>query len=336
MGRHHGPGSPGLILAPGASLERIAQALVLAHRDLPDAWKSRPLGLCLSGGADSCALVLAAAASRDRIPTEIVGLHARHGLRGADSEADARSVRELCARCGFPLIEVDASVEPGPDLEARAREIRYHALRQAFPGLLATAHHATDQAETVVLRLLRGAGPLGLRAIRRLRDDGVWRPFLDLPGTLLKDACRDAAWLPRHDASNDDERHARNWVRHRWLPAQEAGVEVALLRLAESAEALSPLLERRLSELSEQAGLRCEAGGFRLDLSPWREVELPEPELDLLLERAWTRVGRRPWAPEQRHRLVRDAGSGHRGRRLGGQGEIALWGGRLLQVRRKE
>jgi len=323
-------------LAPGASLERLAQALARAHRDLPDLWKSRPLGLCLSGGADSCALALAAAAARDRLATEIVGLHARHGLRGADSEADARSVRELCARCGFALVEVDASVEPGPDLEARARAIRYDALRRAFPGLLATAHHAADQAETVVLRLLRGAGPLGLRAIRRLRDDGIWRPLLDVPGTLLKDACRESGWTPRHDASNDDERHARNWVRHRWLPAQEPGVEAALLRLAASADALSPLLERRLAALAEQAGLRCEEGGFRLDLSAWEDAELPDPELDLLLERAWTRVGRRPWAPAQRHRLVRDAGSGHRGRRLGGQGEIALWGGRLLQVRRKE
>jgi len=292
-----------------------------------------PLGLCLSAGADSSALALAAAPLRERLGAGVVGLHARHGLRGGASEGDRLAVRELCARVGIALLEVDATVAPGPNLEERARSARYRSLRAAFPGLLVTAHHRGDQAETVVLRLLRGAGAAGLRGIHPLRDDLAWRPFLDRPGSELRQACRDAGWTWREDASNTDQTLTRNWVRHGWLPAQPEGTEEALARLAQAAERLAPALAARLDALSDAAGFASDPDGFRLDLSPWAGVDLPDPELDLLLERAWSRAGRRPWAAQQRARLLRDAVSGRIGRRRGGQGEIALWGGRVLRIR---
>lgn len=297
----------------------------------PDA-RRLSLGLCLSGGADSCALALSAARIQGAIGTEIVALHARHALRGGESEGDALAVRELCASVGLPLVEVDAAVPHGPNLEARARAARYAALRGAFPGLLATAHHRSDQAETVALRLLRGAGPGGLRGIHALRSDRVWRPFLDLPRARLEAVCRDAGWRWREDSSNRDPRHLRNWIRLHWLPNGPRGLEDGLAALAAAAERLSPHLERRLAALEASLDLRADATGFRLDLRIW-DSDADHPELDLLLERAWTRCGRRPWAAQQRRRLLEDALSGARGRRSGGQGETAIWGGRALQVR---
>lgn len=291
------------------------------------------MGLCLSAGADSCALALAAGPLRAHVRGEVVGLHACHGLRGSASEGDRIAVRELCARLGLPLIEVDAAVEPGPNLEERARGVRYRRLREAFPGVLVTAHHRGDQAETVVLRLLRGAGATGLRGIHPLREDLVWRPLLDQAGADLRQACREAGWTWREDASNTDLSLTRNWVRHVWLPSQPEGTELALRELARAAERLAPTLGARLDRLAEGLALELLGDGFRLDLSSLPPDSLPDPELDLLLERTWTRLGRRPWAAQQRARLLADAASGRVGRRRGGQGEIALWGGSSLQIR---
>lgn len=312
------------------STDSTSALLAAAHAALPRDIGARPLGLCLSGGSDSCALALAAAGAA--LPVDVVALHARHRLRGAESEADALSVRELCAGLGIPLIEVDAEVAPGPNLEARARQARYRALREAFPGLLATAHHRGDQAETVVLRLLRGAGPAGLRGIHALREDGIWRPFLGLPRSRLEETCREAGWTWREDASNRDQRFLRNWVRHVWLPEGGDAIEAALVRLSSSAAALAPFLEARLESLESICSVSCDATGFRIDLRPW-DAPGDHPELDLLLERLWSRSGRRPWAAAQRRRLVDDVLSRGRGRRLGGQREVAIWGGGLLQVR---
>jgi tRNA(Ile)-lysidine synthase len=316
------------------SLRHLAQVLQESLGSLGDPWLGRPLGLCLSGGADSSALVLAAGEVRHLLPAGTVVLHALHGLRGSQSEADRLASRELAGRCGLAFREVEALVAPGPNLEDRARKARYQALRAAFDGLLVTAHHRDDRVETLVLRLLRGAGPAGLRGIHRLRSDGTWRPFLDQPGQLLRDACGEAGWVWREDASNRDERFLRNWVRNAWLPSQDAATASSLAHLADACEALSPLLERRMAHLARTASLQADTTGFRLDLSAWSGLPLPHPELDLLLERAWTSTGRRPWATQQRERLIQDVLSGQRGRRRGGQHEIALWGARVLQVRR--
>lgn len=315
------------------SVRRLAEALLAGRRALPEVHADRPLGLCLSGGGDSSALVLAAGSVRPSLPRGTLVLHALHRLRGSASEADRLACRELASRCGFAFREVEAPVAAGPNLEGRARTARYRALREGFDGLLVTAHHRDDRIETLVMRILRGAGPAGLRGIHRLRADGTWRPFLDLPGALLRAACRESAWTWREDASNRDETFLRNWVRHAWLPSQEEAVGASLGRLADACEALAPLLDLRLVRLAEAAEMEVDPTGFRLDLSPWAEVPLPDPELDLLLERAWSLAGRRPWAGQQRGRLVRDVLAGSRGRRRGGQREIALWGGRILQVR---
>ena len=317
-------------------------ATVLAARGLvPPGWRDRPLALCLSGGVDSSALALVFSMSnlRESFPAGIEALHVRHGLRGAESDGDAQAVRDLCARTNLPMREVAAPVAAGPGLEARARTARYVALRRAAPrSILATAHHLDDQAETVVLRLLRGAQARGLASIRPWREDGIWRPLLEVRHSRLDELCRDEGWVPRFDSSNADRTYLRNTIRLELLPEWEsetAGVARALADLARSAWELEPFLERALDRLSELVSLRSDDTGFSLDLSSWpsdRSNPSDDPELDLLLERTWTRAGRRPWATEQRARLVSDLWTGSVGRRSGGQGEIAVFGGKRARV----
>jgi len=321
----------------------LTESVAHAADRLSDPLRHGPLALCLSGGTDSSALALACSELHslrpDLFPAGIRAVHARHGLRGTESEGDADSVRELCGRLNLSLRMVDAPVDPGPNLEARAREARYRALREAEPtALLATAHHGGDQAETVVLRLLRGAGPRGLVSIRPLRGDGIWRPLLEVSRSDLAEACRESGWMPREDSSNADLGFSRNLLRHEILPAwelSEPGTARALVSLARSAQELEPFLERALDRLSERVSLRVDDVGFDLDLSGWppeREPPPIDPELDLLLERTWTRLGRRPWAMEHRARLVADACAGRSDRRSGGQREVAVFGGGKLRV----
>ncbi len=294
---------------------------------------------------DSCALALVARQALDcrpdQFPGGMIGYHARHALRGSESEGDAASVAELCGKLGLALVIVDAKIEPGSGLEARARLARYSRVRQAAGDstLLLTAHHSNDQAETVLLRLLRGAGVVGLRGIHSLRFDGVWRPFLRAFRQDLARVCAQSHWAGREDSSNLDLTFERNFLRRQFLPLLESehpNLSDALVKLAESAQQLEPFLERRLERLSNSLGLQFDPLGFSLDLSGAdldSSLSL-DPELDLLLERAWTRCGRRPWAHAQRTRLLSDVASGSAGRRTGGQGEIAIWGGKTLRIER--
>jgi tRNA(Ile)-lysidine synthase len=327
----------------GGARRRLAESVAQAADRLPDPRRGGPLVLCLSGGTDSSALALAVSDLRslrpDLFAAGIRAVHVRHKLRGSESEGDAESVRELCGRLGLALRVVDAAVDPGPGLESRARQARYVALRDAEPvALLATAHHGGDQAETVVLRLLRGAGPRGLSAIRPLREDGIWRPLLEASRQDLVRTCRESEWLAREDSSNADLKYARNRLRHEFLPAwerEERGVLSALASLARSAQDLEPFLDRALDRLADQVSLELRDHGFQLDLSDWppdREPPQADPELDLLLERTWTRLGRRPWSTEHKARLVADACAGRSGRRSGGQDESAVFGGGRLRV----
>jgi len=306
-----------------------------AWRNLPSQARDRPLGICLSAGTDSSALafVAKAASTRACLPP-VTLLHVRHELRGQESRGDALACRELAARLGLALQEIPAPVACGADLEARARQARYQALRANFPGLLVTAHHRDDQAETILLRLLRGAGPLGLCGIAPLREDGVWRPLLDLSRAQLRGILEAVGWKPREDSSNLDQSFTRNRLRHAILPEweqREPGITLALCRLARSAQALKPVLSQRLDQIEALTNLTWTPWGFRFEPGKaGREAD--HPEWDLLLERTWTRCGRRPWSRPHRIRLLEDVLDGKCGTRLGGQGEKATFGGGILAV----
>lgn len=207
----------------------------------PDAWARvvAPLDLdpgaavciALSGGADSVHLLRVAAAARER--PRVVGAHVEHALRGEESAADARACAELCAELGVEHAAARAPVDRARSgLEARARAARYAALaeiaRARGIATIATAHHADDALETLVLRWVRGADFAGLGALRpRLALAGtpevvVVRPLLGVRRAEIRAALERAGATWREDSSNEDVRFARNAVRHELLPAVAA------------------------------------------------------------------------------------------------------------------
>ena len=207
---------------------RAVVGLALARRGL------RRLHVAFSGGPDSSVLADAAAAALGA--AEVVLLHIDHG---APASAAARAHAEAWAAArGHPLRAAAVTVGPGASWEAQARAARDRALVALAPGeLIATAHTATDQAETVLLRLARGSGPAGLAGIAPLR--GVFlRPLLDVTRADVLAYAVAAGLAPWRDPMNDDLRFARVRVRRETLPALRAlnpRIDDALCRLAAAA-----------------------------------------------------------------------------------------------------
>lgn len=193
----------------------------------------------LSGGADSTALLVGLReANEDKSPLGIVlsAAHVHHGLRGAEADSDEAFVRELCERLGVPLtvFHVDTAARQASEregVEEAARELRYAALREMLAGnkvdAVATAHTLDDQAETVVMKLLRGAWTEGLGGISPVvqetgggeRGSGrIVRPLLGARRAEIEAflKARGQAW--REDATNRDISLTRNRVRHELMP----------------------------------------------------------------------------------------------------------------------
>ena len=203
-----------------------------------------PLALGLSGGRDSIVLLDALAALAPARGHAVTAIHVHHGL-SANADAWAQFCADRCAALGVPFIarKVDVDRAPRTSLEAMARAARYTALADAARGvgasIVALAHHRDDQAETLLLQLLRGAGAHGLAAMPAVRTDSAgvlwWRPLLDTARADI-DACageRALTWID--DESNADPRHARNAVRHVVLPALRAVAPQAEQILARAA-----------------------------------------------------------------------------------------------------
>jgi tRNA(Ile)-lysidine synthase len=194
--------------------------------------------VALSGGADSTALLAALADLREAGElSELVALNVDHSLR-ADSARDADACAEVCARLGVDLRRATVRVVPG-NVQAAARKARYAALRReaALVGatLVATGHTRDDQAETVLLRLLRGSGARGLAGIPPRRGNVV-RPLIDRSRAEVI-AYLDSRGLPHlEDPTNATPRFLRNRVRAEVLPVLRAigpHVESALARAAD-------------------------------------------------------------------------------------------------------
>ncbi len=210
--------------------------------------------VALSGGADSVALLHALVAYRESAAAPAIhAIHVNHGLH-----ADAPDWVALCQRhadnVGVPLEVAHCSIEPsGHGLESDARTARYAAFEAVVKKgeVLFTAHHADDMVETVMLRLLRGAGPRGLSGIPRQRicgDGLIFRPLLDTPGETLRSAVEAAGLDYVTDPSNLQTEQDRNYLRQVVLPAiaeRWPGYRETVRRAAE----LQALTQQRLSTL---------------------------------------------------------------------------------------
>ena len=202
----------------------------------------------LSGGADSVALLFGMYLLREKLGVELSAAHFNHHLRGAESEADEAFVRELCARYDIPLTVGGAWVQPGKKgLEAAAREARYGFLR-GLPGKIATAHTADDNAETVLMHLLRGTGLKGLGGIAPVNGT-IIRPMLDITRQEVEEFLKEYCLPHREDSSNAGDEFLRNRIRHGVMPllrAENPGVSLGISAMARRLRQDEAFLQRQL------------------------------------------------------------------------------------------
>lgn len=283
--------------APSGLVQQLDQYLH-RRRLLP---RSRPILVACSGGADSVALLrLLWAVNQSRYWNwRIVVAHVNHALRGRQSDADERFVRRLAAQLALPirvkrLRLTRAAKAPDRVSEARARAARIAALaamaKRRRCDVVVLAHHADDQAETVLLRLLRGAGPRGLGGmLPRRRMRGIWfvRPLLGWPRNTLRQWLTQGGWNWREDSSNATGRFLRNRIRHELLPLLEtyqSGIRRILHRTARTQRSVYRVLSRQAEELLRRAAARRSGGALLLDRGAFAAA--PQAVAALALRRA--------------------------------------------------
>ena len=198
-----------------------------------------PIHCAVSGGADSSALLILASMTGE----EVIAHHVDHGLR-PNSSIESDRVARLANQVGAKFRSVAVSLEEGPNLEARARSARFDAL----PDDVLTGHTADDQAETIILHLLRGGGP---DALAGMGDEH--HPIIKLRRADTESVCQIFEWTPVEDPTNEDPRFRRNRVRHEVLPllndVAERDVVPLLIRAGEIAEKDADLLDQLAQEI---------------------------------------------------------------------------------------
>ncbi len=203
----------------------------------------------VSGGADSVALLFALHLLKDNLSITLEAAHFNHGLRGAESDRDEAFVGSLCQRYDIPLHVQRGAVMPGKKgLEAAARDARY-AYFETLPGKIATAHTADDNAETVLMHMVRGTGLKGLGAIAPVRGRYI-RPMLLITRQQVLEFLEEYHLEHITDSSNASDAFLRNRLRHHVMPLlavenpclAESMSEMAL-RLRQDEQALCADLE---------------------------------------------------------------------------------------------
>jgi tRNA(Ile)-lysidine synthase len=259
------------------------------------------VGVACSGGPDSVALLEALEVLAPELGIRLGVVHLNHGLRGETSDADEAFVEGLAQQKGLAIHvrRADVAALAASDrrnLEDAGRRARYgwfgELIREGIFDRIATGHTRSDQAETVLFRLLRGAGPDGLSAIRPVREPGVIRPLLDVEraGVEAFLAERGLSW--RVDESNADLRFARNRLRRDLLPRLERDwnprTPEALARLAEQAAEDAEYWRLQVADCEERL-FRAAPHGLVLNVE---DVAALEPALRRrVLRRSLERVG---------------------------------------------
>lgn len=220
------------------------------------------VAVAVSGGADSVALLHGLTALRGDLGIVLSVAHFHHGIRGAEADLDLKFVRELAEQLDLPLLTGSGDApryaqEHRLSLETAARELRH----QWFAGLvkenrvdkIATAHTLDDQAETVLMRLVRGAGARGLAGISGVhKEKALVRPLLEVTRREIEAYLNRLGQSWREDSTNQDLLHTRNRVRHTLLPLLERefnpSVKQTLADLAEVSQTEADYWEHELRE----------------------------------------------------------------------------------------
>jgi tRNA(Ile)-lysidine synthase len=221
-----------------------------------------------SGGPDSTAMLYCLARLAPDLGFTLAAASVNHGLREAAAGEVAVAQRQA-ENIGIAFYPLQVTVASGPSVQAEARRARYHALKELAARIgaqrIAVGHTQDDQAETVIMRIMRGSGLEGLASITPLRADGVMRPLIDCRRAQVHAFARENSPEIVEDPSNRDPRFERVRIRHQLLPVLEAedpAIRHHLADLADQARESARVSELRSQRLlrkidAQQNALRC-------------------------------------------------------------------------------
>jgi tRNA(Ile)-lysidine synthase len=282
----------------------------------PRRWRDVGVVVGCSGGADSVALLIAlcqlrqsagqgrAGGADDREPPRgfLVAAHWNHALRGEQSAADEAFVAALAEQQDVRFASARATRPARDEAGMRAQRLRFlrHTAEQAGARYIALAHSADDNVETVLHHLLRGTGPAGLAGIGSPRAIGpdlvLVRPLLGVGRTLLRGGLSEIGQSWREDASNQDLRYRRNWIRHRLIPliqSEYPGAVAAIGRAIEGQREWRTVLDREACDWLQSHRRGQHPLRFARDLSTDRAV------IVAAAQQVWTELG---WSRRQMRR----------------------------------
>lgn len=263
----------------------MKDSLTISYRSpssLADLAQDSPVLLALSGGEDSRVLLDLLAEDARHNSYTLVAAHFNHKIRGEEAERDAEFCRTLAESYNISFVLGSADVprlakEHGTGIEEEARAQRYAFFESVMIErgikLLATAHHAQDQAETVLLHVLRGSGIGGLRGILPCRQFGggyIVRPLLEVEKSDISQYAREHGLKFVTDSTNSDDTYARNFLRSRVIPLLtelQPSLTKSLARLAENAGQADSLIGEQAQELLNRTG-------YPIPLSELSEVHI--------------------------------------------------------------
>jgi tRNA(Ile)-lysidine synthase len=287
--------------------------------------------VAVSGGPDSTALLAGLAEVAPARRLRLTAVYIDHGLRGAEGPAEAAAVGTLAARLGAGFVTRSVAVGAGPGLEARARWARYRAVAalasEVGAGWIVTGHTRDDQVETMLLRLLRGAGRGGLAGMRPVRGR-LFRPLLAATRADVRRFLAERGLSFAVDRSNADLRLVRNRVRRLIVPLLETELNPRL------GPSLAALARRLRDEDDLLAALARERGRVLLAGDALRvDVAREPPALARRIIRAWLEKGvrRSPSAEHIERVLALAGGAGHGPVSLPGPGRVLREGHLLVR-----
>ena len=250
----------------------------------------------VSGGADSVCLLLLLLEFQKKIDFSLQVIHVEHGIRGEESEADAAFVEELCRKYGVPCRSCREKVpeyaeNAGLGLEEAARILRYDCFRRevdalaalsgvSLPVKVALAHHANDNAETILFQMIRGSGLRGLCGMRpsRIFEENavIIRPLLHVSREEIEEYLAEQGQEFRVDGTNRDTDYSRNRIRQNVMPELFAINSRAAAHMAESGAMLQEISDYLDAQVSELMSVFCRKIGERLQENDFQSEWLQE------------------------------------------------------------
>ncbi len=219
----------------------------------------------VSGGPDSMALLYLLYEMREKLECTLHIAHLDHKLRGEESEADAAYVSDHARKLSLPVtveaVDVLTKITPKESLEGGARRIRYEFYEKVLANVdgdkVVQGHNADDQAETVMMRLLRGSGALGLSGIPPVRDNKFIRPLIEISRSEIDEYLRQLKITPRQDSSNLSTIYRRNKIRLELIPMLEREYSPKIKRILQQTGELLRAEDDLLTELARGAMGNC-------------------------------------------------------------------------------